>query len=797
MVRNYFKIAFRVLLNQKLFSAINIVGLAIGLASCLLISLYLHHELTYDSSFTHSDRIYRLAATLHLESGPSTRAVTSPPMAGIIHNDFPEVEKTLRIGRSERQLSVGDKTFPDINLITADSSFFDLFDFPFAEGDRLTALSQPNSIVLTPKAAHLYFGNENPIGKQMALSDTITLTVTGLLKESTTHSHLEFDCIYSRTTVVKPYQEPKDNWFSNNFYTYILLKPTTSHNELQAKFSTMLDKHMGEDRKQTIWYELFLQPLKDIHLHSALKSEIKPNGAMGIVKTFGAIGLFTLLIASINFMNLSTAKAAKRANEVGIRKVSGAHRLQLIKQFLTESIVLSISSSLIALMFAQLALPAFNQLLNTELSFNLIEEPLLLTSFIGMTFFIGLLAGLYPALFLSKFKPIQVLKGKVVTGRRGVFIRQGLVVLQFTISIILITGTLIIKNQIQFMQTQDLGFKKDQLVVIPIRGSEGTPAYEVIKQKLLQNPGILAVSASGEPLGRAQSNIATLPEGWDENKLTSIATIVGDMDFISTHQIPLAEGRDFSLDFPSDPDHAFIINEAAVKTFGWNDNASAIGKKLDWGLGKEGTVIGVVKDFHYFSLHRQIEPLIIHILPEWFSYLTVRIKPDENNWQGALELLQNEWKTLGMKGEFEYFFLDEDFARQYQADQQLRSFVSYFSALAVFIGCLGLFGLAVYTAEQRTKEIGIRKVLGASVAGLVGLLSKEFLKLVFIAIVLAWPITWYVLNQWLANFAFHTEIGVIVFLISGGIALAIAWFTVGFESVRTALANPIKSLRND
>jgi putative ABC transport system permease protein len=718
-------------------------------------------------------------------------------MAGIIHEDFPEIEKVLRIGRSSRSLSYQDKTFFDIKLYTADSSFFDLFDFSFAAGDKATALSQPNSIVLTAVAAKKYFGNENPLGKPMALSDTITLMVTGILNESPDHSHLDFDCVYSRTTVVKPYEEPKDSWFNNNFCTYVLLKPSASYKDLEAKFPEMLDKHMGADRKKSIWYELFLQPITDIHLRSSLKAEMEPNSSMSVIYVFGSIALFILLIASINFMNLSTAKAAKRANEVGIRKTAGALRRQLVTQFLTESFLLSLVSSVLAIVIAQLALPAFNTLLSKNLTLNLMQSPEIILGFALVTLIVGLLAGLYPAFFLSRFKPIQVLKGKVVSGRQGVFLRQGLVVVQFSISIILIAGTFIVQDQIHFMRTQDLGFNKDQLVVVSIRGSEGTNRYETIKQHLLQNSNVLNVSASAEPLGRGQSVIATLPEGWNENQITSVTTIMTDEDFINTHQIKLLNGRNFSANSPSDRDHAFIVNEAAVKMFGWKDNASAVGKKLNWGLGKEGNVIGVVSDFHYFSLHKQVDPLIIHNDPESYSYLTVRLKPDGNDWQSALTLLENEWKSLGMKGEFSYFFLDDDFARQYQADQQLKNFISYFSVLAIFIGCLGLYGLAAYSTEQRAKEIGIRRVLGASVHGLVALMSKDFLKLVLIANLFAWPVAWYILNQWLSNFAFHISISVAVFFLAGFIVLVIAWFTVGFESTKAALSNPVDSLRNE
>lgn len=797
MLSNYLKIGLRVFTRQKLFSSINTLGLAIGLASSLLIALFVRHELTFDRSFKNADRIFRVAATLHLETGPSVRAVTPPPMAGIIHEEFPEVEKILRIGKSSRPLSYGDKSFPDLTLLTADSTFFELFDYPLAAGDPATALSQPNAVVLTKDVARRYFGTAEALGKQMALSDTITLTVTGIINETTEHSHLHFDALYSRTTIVKPYEEPKDNWFQNSFYTYVLLFPSTSPGALERKFPQMLDKHMGTDRKKSVWYELFLQPVTDIHLHSSLRAEMETNSSMSVMYAFGSITCFILLVACINFMNLSTAKASKRANEIGIRKTAGALRIQLIGQFLTESLLLVALSSVIAVVLAQLMLPAFNTLMNKNLILDFWNDPQVLIGLLVVTLSVGLLSSIYPALVLSGFKPMHVLKGKTVTGPHGVLFRKGLVVLQFSISIVLIAGSLIIRNQIDFMQAQQLGFNKDQLLVVSLRGTEGTSKYEVIKQRLLQNPAIQSVTATAEPLGRGQSVIATLPEGWSDDQLTSVNTIMCDADFLKTHQIRLVTGRDFVDGSPNDVDHAFIVNEAAVKMFGWTDNNSAVGKKLNWGLGKEGEVIGVVNDFHFFSLHRQVDPLVIHISPDSFSYLTVRIAPGNGDWQSALGMLERDWKLLGMRTPFEYFFLDEDFARQYAADQQLKSMVTSFSLLAIFIGCLGLYGLAVYSTEQRTKEIGVRRVLGASVSGLIKLLTMDFLILVILANVIAWPVAWYFLNQWLNGFAFHIELGLWVFAFSGIIALVIALVPVGIESIKAATVNPVKYLRNE
>ncbi len=797
MLSNYFKIAIRVFTRQKLFSTINTAGLAIGLASSLLIALYIRYELTFDRSFSKADRIYRVAANLHLESGPSIRAVTSPPMAGIIRQEIPEVEKVLRIGRSFRPLSLGDKVFVDLRLYVADSTFFDLFDFPLVAGDPATALSQPNTVVLTEEAAKKYFGDEPALGKQMELSDTITMTVTGIIGATTEHSHLNLEALYSRTTIVKPADEPRDAWFNNNFCTYVLLHPSASPATVEEKFPVMLDKHMGADRKQSIWYELFLQPVTDIHLHSALRAEMESNSSMKVIYTFGSIAFFILLVASINFMNLSTAKAAKRANEIGIRKTAGARRIQLVGQFLAESLILVSFSAAGAVVIAQMALPAFNTLLNKNLELGF-ADPQIIAGLISITLSVGLLAGLYPALLLSSFKPIQVLKGKVTSGPRGALLRKSLVVLQFSISIILIAGTLIIQNQIDFMQSRDLGFNKEQLVIISLRGSEGTAKYEVVKQRLLQNSSIQSVSAIAEPLGRGQSVIATLPEGWSEDQITSVTTIMCDEDFLKTHQIPLVSGRDFMAGSQSDADHGFIVNEAAVKMFGWPDNATAVGKKLDWGLGKEGEVIGVVKDFHYFSLHQQVEPLVIHLDPGSFSYLAARVAPGrEGDWQETLNTLERDWKSLGMKGQFEYFFLDEDFARQYAADEQLKNFVAYFSALAIFIGCLGLYGLAAYSTEQRIKEIGIRRVMGASVSELVRLLTLDFLKLVIVANLVAWPVAWYLLSEWLSGFAFHIEPALWAFVIAGLVALVFAWFPVAAESVKAAMVNPVNSLRND
>ena len=734
MIKNYFRITLRTLWRNKGYSAINLFGLAIGMAACLLMLLYVQFEWSYDRFHANADRIYRITETLHLPAEVNQRAHTAPPFAPAFAQEFPEIEKIVRLAKSQRTLAYQQKKLYDINLITADSSLFEIFSFPMVKGNRGTALDQPYSVVLTESTAKRYFGEEEPMGKTMTLSDTMSFVVTGIIRDISLNAHFTFDGVYSRSTMTKLFGEPGDDWFNNNFYTYLLLKPNVSARQLEAKIPALLDKYMGKDRKKGPWYELQLQPITDIHLKSEMNGEAQANSSMAYLYTFASIAVFVLLIACINFMNLSTARSSRRAKEVGVRKVVGAARSQLVRQFLGESLLLSMAAFLVAVFLVELTLPTFNVLMERKLTVDYLH-PAWLLSFLGIAVMVGLLAGTYPAFFLSSFQPVEVLKGKFRPLGRDELLRKGLVVFQFAISICLIVGMGIVTQQLNYLRTKKLGFDKEQLIVLPVNEVETASRYEAMKHTLLQNPRVISVSASANPLGRGQSSIATLPEGAGENDITSVNTLIVDQDFLTTHRIALAAGRDFSPKYTTDPNEAFLVNEAAVKLFGWGNAQSAIGKKIDWGLGKKGRVIGVVKDFNYFSLHRKVEPLLMHIYPDWYSFLTVRIRPVGSPGQLSqlLASLEKDWKQLRMKGTFDYFFLDEDFDKQYQADQRLASFFRYFAGLAIFIACLGLFGLAAFTAEQRTKEIGIRKVLGASTTGIVSLLSKDFIKLVLIA----------------------------------------------------------------
>ncbi len=550
---------------------------------------------------------------------------------------------------------------------------------------------------------------------------------------------------------------------------------------------------MSDARKQSgLYYDLKLQPLTDIHLRSNLNSEIKPNSDVTYIYIFGATALLVLLIACINFINLSTAKSITRAKEIGLRKVIGAKHSQLIFQFLGESFLFTIIAAVLSIILIFLILPWFNSFTSESLSlFSLINKNVFFL-FAGVIIGVSLMAGIYPAVLMSSFSPVKVLKGTAKYEWRDIFLRKGLVVFQFTIAIFLITGALLVYQQLQFIQNQKIGLNKNQLIEVAIPASQ-LNQKEILLQALSKNPNVVNASLTGFSFQQPISSIATLPQGAAANEVSSVSSIFADENFLKTFQIPLVTGRDFSKSFSTDSDQAFIVNESAVKIFNWKNNNAAIGKNIDWGLGKKGKVIGVVKDFNYSSLHDNIKPLIIQILPEGYGFIALRVKSD--NLPQTLSSLTATWKTIAADNDFNYSFLDDDFAALYKSEQNLQRVLGLFTALSVFIACLGLFGLAAFTISQRFKEIGIRKVIGAGIFSIISLLSKDFLKLIFISVCIASPVAWFAVNKWLQNFAYHINISLFTFIVVGLSAILIALATVSFQAVKAAVANPVKSLR--
>jgi len=797
MFKNYLKTMWRNLWKNKMYSFINITGLSMGITCCLLIFLYVQYQLSYDKFNVNANEICRLTEVLHLPTENNARAVTSPPMATALKANFPEVKDAVRISYSGRYISYNNKKIQDAKIMYADSGFFNVFTFPAIEGNLQKALSNPYSIVLTQSMAKKYFPQKfSAVGKTMQLSDSIPLTVTAVIKDVPANAHFKFDCILSRNTINAMNNNASEaEWFDNNYYTYLLLQKNADYHQLEKKFNSFIAVQMKDDIKGTgLYYDLKLQPLTSIHLHSNLNSEIQPNSNIVYVYIFCAAALLILLIACINFINLSTAKSISRAKEIGLRKVIGASRRQLIFQFLGESFLFTITAAALSIACIILLLPWFSSFTGEQLSlFNFINTDVLLL-FAGAIIIVSVTAGIYPAFLLSSFSPVKVFKGTTKYEWRDIFLRKGLVVFQFTIAIVLISGALLVYQQLRFIQNQKLGLNKDQLIELKLPSSQ-LSKKDILEQAFVKNPSVINASLTGFSYQEPVSTVATLPEGFSSNEINSIASIFADENFVKTFQIPLVAGRDFSKSFPSDADEAFIINETAVKAFNWKNNNAALGKTIDWGPGKKGKVIGVVKDFNYSSLHDNIKPAIIQILPDAYNFIALRIKPDDM--QQTISSLATTWKNIVDEDDFKYSFLDDDFAALYQSEQNLQHVLALFTALSIIIACLGLFGLAAFTIAQRVKEIGIRKVVGATIISILALLSKDFLKLVFIAVCIASPVAWFIVNKWLQNFAYHIQINWFTFILVGLCAMLISLLTVSFQAIKAAIANPVKSLRTE
>ena len=800
MFKNYLKIAVRNLLRHKAYSLINILGLAVGMACCILIMLYVQDELSYDRYHEKADRIYRVVEEGQVAGKTSNAVVTPAPMGPALVNDYPEVINVVRFfSMMDEKLLITheDRRFQEERFLYADGSAFEVFTFPLLKGNPRTALKAPYTVVLTEEMAAKYFGGEDPLDQTLTI-DGKDYKVTGVLENIPSNSHFHFDFLASFTTLKEEDTQGHQlgSWMNHSFYTYLLLAERASPTELEQQLPAFMNRHMGEQlRRAGVSFTPHLQPLTRIHLHSHLEYELEPNSDIRYTYIFSAIAFFILLIACINFVNLSTARSAHRAKEAGMRKVIGAHRLQLIKQFLGESALLSFISLLLAMAFVELVLPAFNSLSGKELTLAYDDQMVVLAGLVGIALLVGVISGTYPAFFLSAFQPAAVLKGTLSIGMRGARFRKLLVIAQFAISILLIVATGVVQNQLDYIRTRRLGFDKEQVVVVSLL-EEAKQKYEVIKSELSQIPGVLrATAAQSVPGGFTPQWLIRAAESDAEN--IPMYMLFVDHDFIETLGIELAEGRNFSREYATDATRAFILNQAAVKKLGWNSTA---GKELEWlWLGdqthvlKKGPVVGVVKDFHFRSLHHEIEPVVIHIAPGYFSCIAVRIRPGDV--AGTLNDIEAKWRKLFPDHPLEYSFLDEDIAALYPSENKLGRIVGYFSLLAIFIACLGLLGLASFATEQRTKEIGIRKVLGASVSSIVLLLSKEFTGLVILANLIAWPVAYFAMKDWLEDFAYRIDVGIGTFVLGGVLALVIALLTVSSQAIKAALANPVDALR--
>lgn len=804
MIKNYFKIAWRNLWKNKTFTLLNLAGLSISLAACLVIFFWVSDELNYDTAGANADRVYRVALTLKAKGQPDKQfALTAAPLAPVLVKDFPEIEKAARFQTSAALIGYKNEHFFTDKFLFADSTFFDVFGFPVLEGNSHSALNGTNSVVITESLAKKYFGNSpagyrDAIGKTITCNDTILLKITGIAKDIPVTNHFYFDMICSFRVLESENIDNTTNWWNDDFYTYVLLKDPKSAPALSTKITNIMDKYNGTQNKAMGFEGLhFLQPLKSIHLHSDLRNEINPNGSITSLRIFILIAVFLLIVACINYINLTTATSFKRAKEIGIRKVAGAAMQQLIAQFLSESVLITLAALLIAVGLAELTLPLFNDIAGTGISLGAHFSRGLLLSLIEFAIGLGIIAGIYPAFYLSNIRPVKAFKNAVQKKGSLLSLRKSLVVFQFTLSIILIIATIVSVQQLHYMQSHDLGFNKEQLVAIPLRNQAQSLAKETLKRELEKKAGVAMVTTSSSTPGKTLNNIVTLPEGVPKDQLQSMSTLVVDYDFINTYKLKIAAGRGFSKDYGTDSS-AFILNETAVREFGWGSPQNAIGKGFEWGLGKKGKIIGVVKDFHYNSLQQKVVPVVMHIMPlnsGWYGYVSVRVETKDV--QHTIRSLQDTWKKILPDHPFEYFFVDEDYEKQYKTEQRLGSLSVMFSTLTIFISCLGLFGLVMVAVSQRTKEIGVRKVLGASATGITALLSKDFLKLVVASIIIATPIAWWLMNTWLSDFAYHIQISWWVLFIAGVAAIVIALLTVSFQAIKAAIANPVNSLRTE
>lgn len=805
MLKNYFKIAFRIIKRHKGFSLINILGLAIGMGSCLLIFMYVQDELSYDRYNKYADRIYRVGTHLKMQSREMSVASVCAPMAKALVDEFPEIENAVRFreGSSSYLFKVGDKGFREERVVFSEPSFFDIFSIPLLKGNPDTALESPNTLILSQKTAEKFFGSTEPVGKVLSVDGSQNYKVTGVFKDIPHNSHFHFDIIASFSSL----DEGRDpSWFNMNFPTYILLRSKGDYDDLEAKLPILIQKYMApqveaeEGRsleeylsEMNVEEKFFIQPLLDIHLHSAFLYDFESGSDIKYIYIFTAIALFILIIASINFMNLSTARSSVRAKEVGIRKVLGSFRKDLIKQFLAESMLLSLISLSLALVIVWMLLPFFNSLSGKEMTLTDLNNWFMVKALIGISLFIGFLAGSYPAFFISAFQPTNVLKNQKA-GFKTQSLRSALVVFQFAASIVLIIGTLIIFNQLQYIQSKKLGFDKEHVLILNKAELLGDQA-EVLKSEMLKYPQFVNATVTGFlPVPSSRRYMPLLSEGeTDTKKGLPISMWPVDYDYIDTLGMKIIEGRNFSREFSTDSTAA-IINQKAVKHFGFD---SPVGKELICQNSSRKDqeiyeVIGIVQDFHFDSFRNNIEPLVLH-LGQSTGLISFRIQTESLS--GTIDLLRMGWKKFLPDEPFEYSFMDERFDSDYRAETRVGHIFGVFAALAIFIGCLGLFGLASFTAERRTKEIGIRKVLGASILVIIRLLIKEFVILIGIANLIAWPFAYFLMRRWLQDFAYRIALGFSVFLIAGTVTFLVALLTVSFLAVRAALVNPVESLR--
>jgi putative ABC transport system permease protein len=807
MIRNYIKTAFRNLLKNKGFTAINVLGLALGLATCLLIVFYVFDELSFDRYNVNLERIYRVNNEIKFGGNENIYSESPAPTAAALKSDFPEIEQVTRFRqRGGNQVKKGAQNIQEDNMVYADPGIFDVFTLPMIDGKPSAALKETHSVVITERIALKYFNSTNAVGKVLTFNDTALYKVTGVIKNIPAQSHFNFDFFISMPTL----QESKDDsWFSNNFNTYILFRPGVDYKKFEAKLPQFMIKHAGPQLQGILhmtfakleqggnYFRLGLTPLKKIHLESPAKYDMGSKGDIKIVYIFSAIAIFILLIACVNFMNLSTARSSNRAKEIGVRKVLGSPRKYLIAQFLTESIMVTLAGAIIAVFIAWAFLPVFNQMSGKELTITSQIVGWLLPMLFVFIIVVGCLAGSYPALYLSGFQPIEVLKGKIAAGFKGGMLRSTLVVFQFSISIFLIIGTIVIYNQLKYIQSKDLGYDREHVLIVNRVWTLGNKA-KTFKHEIQQLAGVKSVTMTGFLPTSGYNNNSSLFKDpvLDAKKAIQSAIWNVDEDYVPTLGIKIKAGRNFSSQMKTDST-AIIVNEAAEQLMGFSDPLNKIlylPMDSKASVMKPFHIVGVMKNFNFRSLRENVTPLILFDAEDTGS---LGIRMSSADIPGLLAQVKNKWLTMSPNLQFDYSFMDEDFDRNYRAEQRWGTIAIAFTSLAIIIACLGLFGLAAYAAEQRNKEIGIRKVLGASMSTIVGMLSKDFIVLVFIAIIIASPFAYWAMHTWLQGFAYRQNIQWWVLAVAGIIAILIAFITISFQSIKAALTNPVKSLRSE
>ena len=798
MFQNFIKIVLRNIKRQKGYTFINLTGLALGMACCLLIVLYIHSELSYDRYHEHAEQIFRVNTRLEIQQTNLNIASSNHPLGPSLARDYPEVLESVRFRPvyDRTMIEIEDRQFFEDDIMLADNTVFDVFSFKFIRGDRENALARPYTVVLTESAAERLFGSTDPVDKTLRFDNSTTYTVTGIMEDVPPNSHFTFDMLCSFETYYQNNEAIRERWLGDlNNFTYLLLRDPADAAKIDSILPGLVDKHMGRILKAvggTV--EFNLQPMTQIHLNSGVEGEISGQSDMAYVYIFAAVAAFILMIACFNFMNLSTARSAKRAREVGLRKVLGSERKQLIAQFLNESLFHCMIALVIALALVFLALPLFRNLSGTALTVRFQDILWLVPAVFGFVLITGFAAGSYPAFFLSSFQPIRTIKGNLRQGKQKSLFRSILVVVQFAVSITLIIGTIVILNQLRFMKSTHLGFNKEQVLVLQIRDQTIRDSLDVIRSELKKTPGVIDLAASSHVPSRGARRNAVQPDGFQYDESQMVAIMSADPGFLPVMGIELASGRNFDNLHATDDQRTYLINETAARRFGWDDPVGKTILELD-GRKEPSKIVGVVKDFHFLSLRMELEPVLIEYNPSAFGFISLRIQP--TNISQTLGNIEKTWKRLDPTGALDYFFLDQSFDSQYRSEDRLSTLFSYFTFFAIFIACLGLFGLAAYSVEQRTKEIGIRKVLGSSFSNVIFLLSKEFVRWVLLANIIAWPLAYYAMHTWLQDFAYRTALNVQPFVISAAAALLIAFLTISYQSVKAALSNPVDALRNE